>query len=146
MVMSQHRWSEQDSLKSWDWGHKMRKNHTRFCIMQHVSKKRTFVCAPASWTWSIRCWHPSDTAHHWESQCRPSCYPFQNVSHHHWQTPANASSHSSSLSCPIRKHIILFILLLVSPEMNQLTKEVVGGTTQNHRRTFMFKSPRKFFN
>ncbi len=67
------------------------------------------VASPALWTWSIRCWHPGDTAHRWESRCRPSYCPSQSVSQHRWQTPANASSHSSSLSCPIRRHIMLLI-------------------------------------
>lgn len=59
---------------------------------------------PALWTWSTHCWCPSDTVHRWESQCRPFYCPSQSVSQHHWQTPANALNHSSSLSCPIRRH------------------------------------------
>lgn len=58
---------------------------------------------PALWTWSIRCWCPGDTVRRWESRCQPICCPSQSVSQHHWQTPANASNHSSSLSCPIRR-------------------------------------------
>lgn len=124
------------SLRKWkSWGHRMglnEENKKKITNINTQSKCLKQKVLPALWTWSIRCWHPGDTARRWESRCRPSYCPSQSVSQHHWQTPANASSHSSSLSCPIRRHILLLILFF-SFLYHHLTIEIMKLTGQNHK-------------